>query len=248
MGCCSSTTNKPSPANVQFHTQSKTNRAPIEEEESIKEVLSETPTIPRAFRKGTQPRRIPHELLKYIPNPDVKCQKDSILKKPGLNFHPEAFYADSSDQSQCLSTASVFTDTNEIRRISPARSRDRTVSGENIGMKSQRIKLSPSPNRVRPGIDGYGHNAKKRDCGERSGRRSVSPAMRTGGVEGKKGISRSVSAGRNRVTSDRVKPEMGGSIRKSDDLSQSNREDQWLSTGNESVENPFVSLECFIFV
>lgn len=277
MGCCVSTTNdEPSAQNLPHN--SKQNRTPppshpLLEEESVKEVLSETPSVPkkptivRARHENHDPRKFKSSLPTTVPNiPDEK------FKKPIMVLKPEEFSEEPSEicstLSESVSTATCCTEKNDDDRTdNRLRSfRQRSLSGdcrwERVAGKSPSKRPEPSPGRVGSGSgrDARGlvaNNGQRRDCGESSGRRSRSPATRSeGGGGSKMGLVRNGSARKGGKSPGRVKSEVGDKIRKVEDAHNSNfgysnresRENKWPPASDESLENPLVSLECFIFL
>ncbi|KAI5657007.1 hypothetical protein M9H77_25800 [Catharanthus roseus] len=273
MGNCCTTNGKESAENPN----SKQSRIPppshpLLEEESVKEVLSETPTMPKrpaVFRTHNEHRKF----TPYFPDfPNGKPRNDAGSKKPAMIFNSEELSEDAASEicsthSESVSTATYFTEKNvdddvtEIRQRSPAKLRNRSLSGDvrrdRSAGRSPAKNSDPSPNRVRSGSGrenrGLGPNLQKRECGENSGRRSRSPATRTEGGGGglKAGMQRSGSVRRTGKSPGRVRSETGEKIRKLDETnSMSSSSNKWppTTTSNESLENPFVSLECFIFL
>ncbi|KAK4439925.1 hypothetical protein Salat_0327400 [Sesamum alatum] len=281
MGCCVSTNNSSAPPKPPRVSVSKTAAKhtgisskspppthPVLEEESVKEVLSETPAIP------THPSPIPkfqenrhHEspFIKAAPllpdftrtaAHDKKLQNGGNCKKPFTAFSHDDLSEEVSEicstHSESVSISTTITEKREndelreLRQRSPARYRNRSLSGEvkkdkTVGRSPGR-KSEPSPSRVSPGIgSGYG---RRRDSGESSGRRSRSPVTRTDSGASKTGITRSQSARKTGKSPGRVGSGLGERIRKADE----GKESKWPPTNNESLENPLVSLECFIFL
>lgn len=87
---------------------------------------------------------------------------------------------------------------------------------------------------------GVGSTGARRDMGEVSSRRSRSPATRTGGGVSRGGLGRTPSKATGLAGGRSVGVGSGGA---KEDLN-----DSVLQVGNESLENPLVSLECFIFL
>lgn len=287
--CCSTTTtstDKEADENAHhLHADLKKNRTDflptsytLLEEESVKEVLTETPTMPKrpaVFRNHQEPRKFTPPLFPNFRNfSDGKPRREnSGIKKPTMIYNnPEDFSEDASEicstHSESISAATYFTEKNdndddvlEIRQRSPAKLRNRSLSGEIRRERStggSPVKKSDaSPNRLRSSGSLRDNrslipNVQKRDFGERSGRRSRSPATRTdGGGVAKMGLNRSGSTARKTGKSPgRVRSEVGEKIRKleDDETKSVSREERWPPTSNESLENPLVSLECFIFL
>lgn len=250
MGCCVSSDNHNKvPPTISNSSQQS-------EEETVKEVLSETPTIP----KKSSP-------ISYFPNTmEQKPHKDHILKKPiipNFNHHSrhdhdlseEVSEICSTTLSDTISTTTTLTDkrytteddVTEVRQMSPAKYRNGSFQGElrrNVGSSPAR-RSDPSPGRVRSGKDSRGP---RKDNGECSGRRSRSPAMRTENGGFGSGIGRSPSVRKTGKSPGRVRSELGDRTRKMEER-DGNGENKWPPTSeNESLENPLVSLECFIFL
>ncbi|XP_059661096.1 uncharacterized protein LOC132307349 [Cornus florida] len=256
MGCCLSTTNKPSSAPHSHRHSSrseKPSRAPPPpplEEETVKEVLSETPT-----RKPPVPK---------FEDEDEKttAKHNNVDKNPPLMTTEDiSEVSEICSFSETVSTT-TFTDKRddedddgEVRQRvvnrSPAKFRNRSFTGDVPARKERLVGKSPtrkseaSPGRVRPVISkdrrGLVTKGQRRVSGDNPGRRSRSPATRTD-VGGKRsGVGEMPSA---RKSPDRVRSEMSGKIQK---VEESGREGP-TSTTSESLENPLVSLECFIFL
>ncbi|KAL3519677.1 hypothetical protein ACH5RR_017826 [Cinchona calisaya] len=261
MGCCLST--KSSPQNLPHNSKKPATPPPshplLEEEETVKEVLSETPSLP----KKPTIIRARHE------NPDQKPKThfDGGLRKPIMVFNPpEEVSEEASEISESVSTATFCTEKNEDGDYEGSDHRQRSfrhrsLSGdsrrERVVGKSPSKRSEPSPGRARSGSCGDArglgaNNGQRRDCGESSGRRSGSPATRADGGGAKTGLVRSGSARKSGRSPGRVKSEVGDKIWKLEDpnsnFSTSSRENKWPPTSNESLENPLVSLECFIFL
>lgn len=275
MGCCSSTPNRSAAGTKIQQIDQQTRACPptnsVVEEESVKEVLLETEFVPRkpsVLSNYRHERYGPGEIRQTLPKsiriPDDKLQKDRIFKKPAMIFHPDEISEDASEncstKSECLASAKKNENkVAEIRQRSPAKTLDRSLSGDiarpRLAGKSPRKKPNQSPNKCRPGagsgkdVRGFGSNAQKKDIGEMSGRRSLSPVTRAAGNSVKPAVGRSGPSGRIGNSPGRVKSEVGEKIRKFDTMSRSHRDNNKRRTrSNESLENPFVSLECFIFL
>ncbi|PIN04336.1 hypothetical protein CDL12_23125 [Handroanthus impetiginosus] len=246
MGCCASTNRTSPPQNSPRISNSGDSKSPPPsypsiEEETVKEVLSETPTI-TTFHKNHQNQS---QFIKTVGSSGKTDERKhhpngAILKKPFRAFGNDEL---SEVASTHFGSASVSTITeteenngeefHEIRRRSPARLRNHSFSAEvkkeKTAGKYPGRKSAHSPCRNGPG-PGRG---RRRESSERMPR---SPAMRTG--------MGSVSATRK---TGRVGFGSGERIRKVDEGKESG-ENTWLPTSNELLENPLVSLECFIFL
>ncbi|KAE8659724.1 Pre T-cell antigen receptor alpha [Hibiscus syriacus] len=296
MGCCVST-NRGSCGEKEAHLEvglDSFNQKPIlesrapppsAEEETVKEVLSETP-------KPKAPILIPQEEEKektLIENPAfVKIQgKESLnfnikheLKSPVNSVEESASENVSEICSVSLSeSVSTITDRRdeeeEVRpqRVfrSPARSGPRNL----VVGRSPTRKLEQSPGR-RNGVINGGSSVRlvqsreptvrrgsrpeppRKDPGESSGRRSRSPAMNRS-VMGRSPSGRTnQSPGRARLDSGdsgndkKLEQQQGTTTTTTTTMDgkwpSSNNNGATSSTPNESLENPLVSLECFIFL
>lgn len=236
MGCCLST-KKPPPSQLQQQHSSKSSRAPPPvEEETVKEVLSETPTNPK------------HHFTKNIQN-----------QPPTNNHHEEDVSISSeicSNMSETISTTTTFEeDVEGFRRRVTERSPAKLRNRQNI---SPVVRNSPpvrgkqqSPGRVRSVSEmnnrgsGFGSTGRQRPMtATREVSRSRSPAGRGGGARNGVGARKmDNSPGRVRTRLPPQKPELSSGIEReeSSPLDVNNNED-------ESIDNPLVSLECFIFL
>ncbi|XP_076917321.1 uncharacterized protein LOC143577357 [Bidens hawaiensis] len=261
MGCCAST-NTPPPS-PQFHRHlSKSSRAPPPvDEETVKEVLSET-TNPNHFNK------IQDQPTKINPKPKIRNQPDH--NHEDINFSGEVSEI-CSNMSESVSNTTFDKDYELLRRKvanrSPAKLRNRqnnNNSGELRGVKN----YSPvrgkqqSPGRVRSGSDtnnrgsGFGSTGRQRPApGSGQVSRSRSPANRTvargGGGGVRNGVGRSPSAKKTENSLGRVGPQR---VMKADMDTGMEMESGYgwdvtdRNVDDESLDNPLVSLECFIFL
>ncbi|CAA3016328.1 Hypothetical predicted protein [Olea europaea subsp. europaea] len=280
MGCCVSTTtssatpNSPvfkSKSNKKCSRKSLPSAQPLLEEETVKEVLSETPIIPKQpspsirkfqdnHQKETQTPVIKADLLA----PDfskavyMKRQNETVLKKPYMVFNNEeiseeglivgaSFSAEFTEKRENISDR--VKDVKEVRQKPTAKFKNRSLSGE---VKPDRaVKKSPvrmpesSPVRVGSGRESPAVYGRKKDSGEWSGRRSRSPVARTDSGPAITGLDRSQSSRRIGKSLDRVRSGLDERHRK---LEEDDRDSKLPPTSNESLENPLVSLECFIFL
>ncbi|GFY91835.1 hypothetical protein Acr_08g0002310 [Actinidia rufa] len=251
MGCCASSNYKSAPAPPKRLRSSSSRSSgfrhsaeapPHPEEETVKEVLSETANPKPAISKIEDEDK----KIGFMPSLHKIREIDgNVEKKP-----PLVSTEDSEVSENCSLSESVFTGAEkrengggEFRRRmegSPAR---RPMAG-----KSPARRVEPDPSRVRPvpGRDrrSVAADGPRRDFGEISGRRSRSPAARAvDGGGARAGLGRSPSARKTGKSPSRVRSELNEKTRNIED---SNR---WAPpTTNESLENPLVSLECFIFL
>ncbi|ESW20208.1 hypothetical protein PHAVU_006G189700 [Phaseolus vulgaris] len=247
MGCCvSSNRSYSSPCETPPRSNAKgsENRAPPPEEETVKEVLSETPKWKPKFdaEKPTETK--------------VKNEKEKLFIKPEE-------ISEVSEVCSVSESVSTLADEEARQKVngSPAEIRKaRSFSGE-LGTRRERTagksparRPEQSPGRrnagsvrvVQMGNGVSGNQPRRRDAGENSGRRSRSPSTRTDSVSARSIVGRSPSARRTNQSPARIRTaaaESGG--RKMENW---NMEGKWPSSANESLENPLVSLECFIFL
>ncbi|KAL6567421.1 hypothetical protein OROGR_001089 [Orobanche gracilis] len=138
----------------------------------------------------------------------------------------------------------------QFRQMSPAKRKNSPFSGEvkrdrTVGSSPVR-RSEPSPSRPRPRpVSGSGYG-RKRDSGEISGRRSRSPVTRTGPGPSKMGPGWSPTTRKSGRSPSRAGS--GERIRKVDGARKDGGGNKEPPTSDESLENPLVSLECFIFL
>ncbi|KAL6991005.1 hypothetical protein U1Q18_009126 [Sarracenia purpurea var. burkii] len=276
MGCCASTNFKATSASqkhrhfsasrsdVSLHPQAAQpppSPPPPPEEETVKEVLSETPATKPPVPKSEDEERKGVSSSRPALNKIHEKEEKIVEKKMPLMLTEEV----SEISEICSLSESVSTVTekreNEDREVnqrvdrSPAKFRNLAFSSERneraASGKSPARRFEPSPSRVRS-VSGkerrtLATNGRRWDSGESSGRRSRSPATR--GTEGggpRAARGRSPSAGKTRKSPGRVRadpPEKTRKIEESKEIAESP-----APTANESLENPLVSLECFIFL
>ncbi|GAA0143134.1 hypothetical protein LIER_03889 [Lithospermum erythrorhizon] len=272
MGCFVSTNksnkedaSKPLQLNNKNSSSNTCSRAPppnhplIEEETVVKEVLSETPShsklpISRCSTNGTSPSpKVP-----IFSSPNARLHKphhqnSGIFKNPRMGFRSQNQSGDLSEEASeiCSSPGDSrernnFADVDDdVSKIRIGKYRNRQVSHDRLVGNSPGRRIQASPGRSRSG-SGRDGNVKRIGSETSQGRRSTSPATRVDGTTGSiSGSGRCPSA--RRLSSGRV-----GSTDKprivEDDINYSNRDSKLGLPNNESLENPLVSLECFIFL
>lgn len=258
MGCCASsnrssyspssptkTEDSQLPRSSISQLKASENRAPPPlEEETVKEVLSEIPKW-----KPILPKFEAHKPI------FEKLERES---KPFFKADEISEVSEVCSLSESMSTITDRRDDEEETRIrgngSPAKMRkNRSFTGDR---RERTAGKSPAKRNVgsargfqsrdQMGNMGTRNQPHRRDAGENSGRRSRSPATRTDNGAMRSIVGRSPSARRMNQSPARDRttaPESGG--RK---IENSTMEGKWPSTANESLENPLVSLECFIFL
>ncbi|QHN80892.1 hypothetical protein HN51_057789 [Arachis hypogaea] len=275
MGCCVSTeTNRSSHSQPPRSTISRAPPPPLIDEETVKEVLSETPkwNPPPTFSKF-QPQQ-PHKPKTF--HTEMKNYEDDdadALFATMATTKPQEISQLSEEVcslSESVSTT-TFNEEETRQRVvnrSPARTqKNRSFSGDfaarTVG-KSPVRRSEQSPARRNGGSvrlvqsrdqmgNGLSRNqTRRRDAGENSSRRSMSPATRTDNGATRSVVGRSPSKRRGTNQSPaRVRqapaPAVESGDRKMDNPAM--EEGKWSSSANnESLENPLVSLECFIFL
>lgn len=261
MGCCAST-NKPH-GSPEFHRHSsKSSRAPPPvDEETVKEVLSETPnrkhfSIEDEPRKST-PRRSLH-----------KIQDQQNNNRADINV-PEEVSEICSTMSESISTTTFEEEVEVIRRRVTDRSAAKLRNRQQNSGELRLVRNSPgrgkqqSPGRIRSACEmnnrgsGFGSTGRQRPvAGTGQVSRSRSPANRTtvkgGGGGTRNGVGRSPSARKTEHSPGRFRSDLPERGLNPDLSSGIEREESgWAPpdrNDDESLENPLVSLECFIFL
>ncbi|KAK7246566.1 hypothetical protein RIF29_41435 [Crotalaria pallida] len=266
MGCCVSTSDnsdRSSPPKDSAESRAPPPPPPLEEE-TVKEVLSETPKWKPAVAKfeAEKPTVAKFETEK-ITVAKFGAEKITVAKfeeKMALPINK----GDEEISEVCSLSESVSTTTlteeeprQRVNRSPSKMSKNRSFSGEFGGgggggggrgkSPARRTEQSPGKRNVRVvqsrecqmGNNSMMRNQPRRD---NSGRRSMSPVTRADNVAARSVVGRSPSARRTNQSPARNRtavPENGGRKRESPTAEQS---------ANESLENPLVSLECFIFL
>ncbi|KAK7404967.1 hypothetical protein VNO78_06058 [Psophocarpus tetragonolobus] len=273
MGCCFST---PTPKTHKNHHHEPPPPPPLEEE-SVKEVLSETPIA--------KPLQVPiltpetNTLLPLHQNPPPNFPtkpKPTPIEELSevVSQLSETCSMSESFSAATTTTATVTTTTVTEKREedettskihkwdqSPSRKRPYAAEG-NLAVGRERraksparrpepspekkIKGGPKPIRGResgPAVNrrrNAGPSTIRRDSGEGSGRRSRSPACARSGKAG-------TASGRKEVTPVKGPANAGEKEKKSESEEVIEKNDV-VSQQEECLENPHVSMECFIFL
>ncbi|XP_073303868.1 uncharacterized protein [Primulina huaijiensis] len=242
---------------------------PFSDEETVKEVLSEIPTVAKQLSPLPEQNETPfskaaHFLTDFSKIPYEKHPEGTVTKQPcvafGGNELPEEMPEICSTRGCGVGGLEKIKEkrkkksngndiVRDVYQKSPARLKNRPsseVKREKTLGKSQGRATESSVDRSRPGsISSSGHG-KRKDIGEISGRRSRSPVSRTYDCSSKTDLGRSPSSRRLGKSLGRVGSGLGDRLRKVDEGKESGG-DKSL-TSNEMLENPVVSLECFIFL
>ncbi|XP_021902244.1 uncharacterized protein LOC110817836 [Carica papaya] len=293
MGCCVSTKANCNieDKNQKLESESEScngkfkneNRAPppsLLEEETVKEVLSETPKLPSlAFIEPDEKKNPQNTVLEKIQEAEhdleMKTKKVAITTTPAVNVDVGTNTEDAESEVSEICSVSMSESVsvnesirredeeevrqqNQVRLRSPGKlQKPSSASRNRVVGKSPTRRSDPSPAR-RNGTIGIGGvesvkivqgrdasqgirrsgsrpDPRKKDPGESSGRRSKSPAIN------RSEMGRSPSARRTNRSPGRVGSD-------SSERKNSKMESKLEITDTESLENPLVSLECFIFL
>ncbi|KAG5516836.1 hypothetical protein RHGRI_037535 [Rhododendron griersonianum] len=275
MGCCPSSPYKADAAADSTHEHRHSSAARPDpscrsrtaaavappEEETVKEVLSETP-IAKISEKDDKQRVL-------MPLQKQDDPKKNINKKtPSFRTEEASEVSDIRSLSELsVSTAADKRDDDgvaggeEVRQRvagrSPAKFRNRERRDRvAAGGKSPTRRSDPSPGRVRS-VSGRERavpaDGKRQDSGESSRRRSMSPATRATEMGcGRAGMGRTSSARRTGKSPGRMhgKAHPTQKFEENEEGEVPGDSNKWQQppTTDESLENPLVSLECFIFL
>lgn len=232
MGCCFSTPNSKPPQNGDKHQQphlgshEQNCRIRISqplEEESVKEVLSETPI--------SKPQQVPI-LMPQTKTQLPEIQHPKVPIKKALELEEGSLVSETCSNGESLSTTATTTTENRedeatSKRSNGTRNRKRSYAVDGRDRRPKSPARKPEiPARSRP-LRGRESDHVRRHSGEGTVRQSRSPSR--GGrsqLRPPGGISRRVPPAKAK-----------GVVEENDTVSV-----------KESLENPHVSLECFIFL
>ncbi|XP_020215202.1 uncharacterized protein LOC109799105 [Cajanus cajan] len=272
MGCCFSTPTTQSQTPNKNHHHYQPPPPPLEEE-SVKEVLSETPIFKPQQVPILTPETNTHLPLPQNPPPNFP-KTDPVEEVSEVVSH----LSETCSMSESFSTATATTATTTTVTVTDKREEDEATSkahkwdrspsrkrphaadatlaaGRDRRLKSPARRPEPSPEKkIKPGprpLRGRdsgpasnrrrnaGAAALRRDPGEGSGRRSRSPAC---GRAGKVGVvgGRKEAAPANAMEKEKEKEKMN----ESEEVAEKND----VVSQEECLENPHVSMECFIFL
>ncbi|XP_030481117.1 uncharacterized protein LOC115698074 [Cannabis sativa] len=271
MGCCASTTGKNGDSSPQIPNSDdrSTEPPPPPPEETVKEVLSETPNPkPKLIEQEQELKKNNNNIPNPKPLPIVKLTDEDKIKihKTPPFYHEEEeeeeiSVGEEEEESESVSATTTLTrdEDDEVtgarvyRHSSPLKNYHRSFSGDlgrgvvrsnqspgrrnGTGFGSGRVRDSHNSQWRGPPPPPLPHYRRREYSGEVSApRRSRSPATT------RSNVGRSQSAGRacrspGRVKSSLVDPR---TIRRTNNANNNNTD--------ESLDNPLVSLECFIFL
>ncbi|KAK9056324.1 hypothetical protein SSX86_027414 [Deinandra increscens subsp. villosa] len=246
MGCCASTNKHHPSSKFRRHSSTSSRAPPPIDVETVKEVLSETPNIKI---ENIDPKKHSSRYHSYKFPPQDHVIEDPIIISESENISTTTFEDDENDVYR-----------RKVISRSPAKSGSRKqVSGELQPVRKSPVRVKElSPGRVklvpeRNGREtGFGCSVRQRPgSGNLSAARSRSPAKRTA-AGGGNGIGRSLSCRKTGKSPSRVGSDLHERIRKPEVRSGREREHRstfpTATNNDESLENPLVSLECFIFL
>ncbi|XP_073136132.1 uncharacterized protein [Henckelia pumila] len=236
---------------------------PFSDEETVKEVLSETPAVAKQLPPSSQQNETPFIkaaplLTDFSKLPAEKHPEGTVTKKTCAAEVPEICSTHGGGVGGLANIkekrGKKGNGNDEVRDVyqkSPARLKNRPpgeVKRDKTLGKSPGRASESSMDRSRPGSISSSGNGRKKDTGEISGRRSRSPVSRNNGGSSKTDLGRSPSSRRFGKSPGRVGSGLGDRLRKVDEGKENGRDRKWPLTSNEMLENPVVSLECFIFL
>ncbi|CAJ1936380.1 unnamed protein product [Sphenostylis stenocarpa] len=259
MGCCVSSSRKTSTSPLRkFHGSPKpltireksleSSRAIEEESETVKQVLLEAPKWnPTNFAKP-KPQKPPQNKFKE--------EQSKVEKQPLSIYKAEYPLEEVCSLSETVSTTTSITDHREETRKRVDRSqaklhkngsfpgdrRERTVHGPRNNVGSVRLVQCRDQTAQKTGNGG---TRRRRDPTEKPLRQSRSPSTGAGIGGCRSAVGRSPSVRKTNRCPTRVRTSTAENGCWKKENSASTRK---CVSGSESLENPFVSLECFIFL
>jgi len=259
MGCCVSCGHKTSTSPLRkFHGSPQrltyrekaleSSRATEEESETVKQVLLEAPKWnPTTFAKPKPQKPLQDKF---------KDEQSKVLKKPMSIYNAEDPSEEVCSLSETVSTTTSITELREEtwkrvdisqakllkNRSFPGERRERTVHGARNNLRSMRLVQCRDQTAQKTGS---GETLRRRDPAEKSFRQSRSPATgaKTGGSRSVVGRSPSVRK-TNQCPARATTSTAENCCRKKKNPAAARK----FVSGGESLENPLVSLECFIFL
>lgn len=251
MGCCVSSNKTSNSSLGKFHDPPKLSQSINSVEEAVKEVLSETPKLkPTTFAKS-KPQK-PHQNTNFKKFKEEECKAE----KKALSIYIAEDTSEVSSFSETVSIATSITDQREEtrkrvdrshaklqkNRSFPSERRERTVHGARNNAGS--VKLVQCREQTGQKM-GNGGKRRRRDPADNTSRRARSPA--TGAVAGevRPVMGRIPSVRKTNRSTARVRT--GTAENDCRKMKIPATESKRNSSG-ESLENPLVSLECFIFI
>lgn len=254
MGCCISTNTSSAKQNQLKNTYSEAarksppqcdqNQASIEEEK-VKEIVHQSRPVRPQLKKrenasGPFIKSAPllEPPLKTAPHFSHKGRRNGVVepKKLRPKKNDDVSLEISSVASESVSTASLpDRSVDPLHHEARFKKREGTATRRTVSRSPGR-RSDPSPNRNRSG-----QGRRRENSGEKSGRRSKSPVTRMESSQTLK-ASNSGRIQQTRRTTGRSPSRVGSG------LGDRVRVPPSKGPGSEAMENPLVSLECFIFL
>ncbi|KAK4733215.1 hypothetical protein R3W88_007476 [Solanum pinnatisectum] len=209
-----------------------------------------TKELSRSIRVGSDPKEMTKELSRSIRvGSDTKETTKDLGRHIRVGSDSKEMITDIRQRSPAnyrnntspVKRSGNLSGSGRVRNTSPARKSDH-LSGSGQTRNN-------SPNRVGSGKNMGGLLIK--DNGESSSRRSRSPVICGDQINGgtRNSISRCPSTRKSGKSPGRVRSELGDRRRSPAEAGNNNNYKRSLTCGNnESIENPLVTLECFIFI
>lgn len=277
MGCCLSTTavnksNRPDSQKSQLNpgdAPPSLSPPPVLEEETVKEVLTETPIPkpPTPTQIDSQPNKQPPQIHQVKMEPEVTTKPAVEIFSEVSEVSELCSYTESYSTTALTEKRDDDDDDGEVtQRVNrpPAKvPRKRQYAGEHLRGKERGVRpparrsvpsperKGPLPSRSVPGRNTTAQrriagppNVVRRDTGEGSGRRSRSPAIR--GEFGQRRNIRHSSPSLSKADRSSGTPAVGNVENEGNKLDKP--DDGAVPEPRESLDNPLVSLECFIFL
>lgn len=236
-----------------YRNFSRSIRVGSDPKETVKE-------LSRHIRVGSHPKDTIKERSRHI---RVGSDPKEIIKDVGTELRQRSPVRKRNNTSPAKIRPEHLSGSGQTRNTSPARIRSDHLSGSvqtrntsPARIRSDHLSGSGQIRNVSPGRVGSGKNTgglSRKDNGESSFRRTRSPVICADQNGTRNSISRCPSARKSGKSPGRVRSELGDRRRKppveaGNNSHRENRENKLTNGNNESLENPLVSMECFIFL
>ncbi|PHT43332.1 hypothetical protein CQW23_17357 [Capsicum baccatum] len=281
MGCCFSSSNKKPHRTSPPCSATHGRDPPLAEEETVKEVLSETPIIPPPSPPKFESTAVvkKREEMKFESTAVVKKKEELKLESTADGKYKDEVKFEATEVSEEIETSEMcsFTESysttatatekreedGEVTQRSPVRAyRKRQYTGDIAGVRERR-RPAPSPEKrrlpvtSRGGVQGRGMQQQRRNVGPTNGtrrgqgdngvRRSNSPSTRST-VDARRNVrNRSPAPAAREEDKPGNRNPTAAPAREGVKLGGQSPARSTPETG-ESIENPVVSMECFIFL
>nr|XP_033510181.1 uncharacterized protein LOC104089236 isoform X1 [Nicotiana tomentosiformis] len=232
----------------QYRNFSRSNRVGSDPKDNTSKELS------RHIRFGSHPKDTIKEISRHI---RVGSDPKGMTGDVGTELRQRSPAKYRNDASPARIRPEYLSGSVQTRNTSPAKIRPKHLYASPARIRSDHLSRSGPIRNTSPGRIGSGKNTgglSRKDNGESSFRRTRSPVIcadQNGGT--RNSISRCPSARKSGKSPGRVRSELGDRRRKppveAENYShRENRENKLTNGNNESLENPLVSMECFIFL